>query len=163
MKFVLTEEEMLRKYRSCVTPKERRDMIQVLADLNATDRKTVAEFLRENGEPVHGGARRKTPAIEAEPTTDPEPELLREHDQLPAPLRGHDLKPEREDRPAAGAPSPWMTLGTLRKLLWDLPGETEIMVDKGRMIRGMSLAATFGPDGERSSCTVFLDTGARDG
>jgi len=153
MAFVMSGNEILEKYRRALTPRERREQIQILADLNGCDKRDIAEFLRACGETVDGrigSTQTKKPEIAptedlpAVPEAPEEPEAVAEEEPAAEPQQE---EPECCEN-AAEPEGPRMTAGVLVELLSKVKPEALIRLDGEGYAGGLLVSVMYDATGE---------------
>lgn len=131
---MMTEEEICREYRTAKVPAKQ---IQVLADLNATDRKTILKILVKNGEKVDGRLTRILRQNEdASPKTeDTSVDVKTAQDASPVKEGGntHTHTHTGGGAPALSLPA-YVTVQDLIVLLRDVPGECRVHIGERPLV-----------------------------
>ena len=150
MSFVMTENEILREYREA---KDRREQVQILADLNCCGRGEIAEFLQKCGEEVDKRLLPKTRKREggaaADTHTAPPEETVMGPGVITTAPDDTTIAPVQE--------GPFVNVKVLRDLLRDVNGEAEIVTSNGRRIRGITLKAAFDAAGKMGILQITLE------
>lgn len=131
----MSEEEICREYH---TARDRRKQIQILADLNTTDRKSIIEILLRGGEKVDGrllGKREKaadTPSPACGDTIPSREKQGKEDPAGPDTAPGENQGTDTHTHTAGGTPDEtpkeYITVGELLDLLREVPAECRVQI-----------------------------------